>query len=192
MINEIISIKLMSEIFSNAEIKLKPSTQMIYQNVLNHWFSSQTENAINLASFDMFKVDVKYKNFKTNYSQLEKAGLVRINEHKITFIDVWSKSVPVHQLSDVKHRMITADEVKDEMYNSHALRDLIRMRNKCTLKQVQELLMLFFAEQETIQTKYNNEGQIKKHFIYWVPNNIEKIKSKPNVKSAGQILGKNK
>ena len=191
MINDIISIKLMSDIFKEANIKVKPATQMIYQNVLNHWFSQQTENLGNLSFFTMFKKDLKFDSYKSHYAQLESAGLVTLSEHKVTFVDVWSKHVPAYRLHEVKHKLILADECKDEMYNSHSLRDLMGMRYKINRKQSQELLNMFFAEQNTIQQNYNNVGAVKKHFIYWSQNNLEKVKSQANVKSAGKILGKN-
>tara|TARA_R110000803_G_scaffold21216_3_gene53670 strand:- start:751 stop:1326 length:576 start_codon:yes stop_codon:yes gene_type:complete len=191
MINDIISIKIMSEIFKEANIKVKPATQMIYQSVLNHWFSNQAENISNLAKFTMFKVDIRYDSLKSHYDTLQKAGLVHLSEHKVTFLDAWSNLVPTHRLHEVKHKLILADDCKEEMYNSHSLRDLMGMRYKINRKQSQELLNMFFAEQGTIQQNYNNIGAVKKHFIYWSQNNLEKVKSQTNVKSAAKILGKN-
>ncbi len=85
MINDIISIKAMNDIFSKANCKVSPETKMLYQNVLNHWFSKSPQKIVSLAKFEMFKKDIKYESFKNGYISLEKAGLITTSEFKICF-----------------------------------------------------------------------------------------------------------
>ena len=179
----------MDSIFNESKAKLKPDVRMLYQNVLNYWFSKQEQRVACLGSFEMFKVDVKYDKFQTHFKQLEKGGLVDIRDTKIFFVDVWTKHIPTHLLSSEKYKQITADEVKDELYNSHALLDIVRMKYRVTIKQCNRLLQMFFLEQEGIQTKYNNEGQVRKHFIYWVQSNKDKV-TQESSSSSGKILGR--
>ena len=179
----------MDTIFNESKIKLKPGVRMLYQNILNYWFSKQEQKVANLQVFEMFKVDVKYDKFKDEFEQLEKGGLIDIRDNKIFFVDVWTKHIPTHLLSSEKYKQITAEEVKDELYNSHALLDIVRMKYRVTIKQCNRLLQMFFLEQESIQTKYNNEGQVRKHFIYWVQSNKDKV-SQDSSSSKGKILGR--
>ena len=190
MINEIISIKTMSDIFAGSKTKISSKSQSLYQNILNHWFSTKSENVANLSQFSMFKSDIKYLSNKKGFDELERGGLVKIESEKVVFIDVWSPLIPVHLLQSEKFKMILANEVRDEMYNSHSLYDLVRMKYRgTTIKQVNQLLQMFFAEQSTLETKYNTESQVKKHFVYWCANNVNKTQSE-KAKSSGKILGK--
>ena len=189
MINEVISIAIMDKIFDQAKTKLKPGVRMLYQNILNHWFSKKEQNVAYLSQFEMHKTDVKFDTFKNDFETLQKAKLIEISETKIKFLDVWSKHIPTHLLASEKYKRIKASEVKDELYNSHALTDIVRMKYRITIKQCNQLLQMFFLEQEGIETKYNNEGQVRKHFIYWCQNNLDKIKS-DSIKSNNKILGR--
>jgi hypothetical protein len=189
MINDIISIKAMNDIFAKANCKVSAETKMLYQNVLNHWFSNLPQEIVSLAKFEMFKKDIKYKSFEKGFISLEKAGLITTSEFKICFLDVWVEHIPTHLLNKEKYETITANDVKDEMYQSHALSEIVRMKYRVTIKQANDLLTLFLSEQLAIATTYHNEGQVRKHFIYWCQSNINKTQNE-QVKSKGKILGK--
>ena len=86
--------------------------------------------------------------------------------------------------------MQLASDFKDEMYNSHQLVEAVAMKLRIKKQQVNELLQLFFAEQDGIQKEYANESECRKHFIYWSHNNSNKLQT-ITVKSTSKILGRN-
>jgi hypothetical protein len=55
---------------------------------------------------------------------------------------------------------------------------------------VNKLLQLFFKEQETFKKKYVDEGAVRKHFVYWIKGNLDKLGQQESVKSGAKILGK--
>ena len=85
--------------------------------------------------------------------------------------------------------LFTCLDFNDQMYNSHQLIELCAMKNKIAKQQVIKLMKLFFDEQSALQTKYPNEQECKKHFLYWIAYNKDKVSSE-SVKSTSKILGR--
>ena len=83
MINEIISIKAMSDIFAGSKTKISSKTQSLYQNILNHWFSTKSENVANLSQFSMFKSDIKYLSNKKVLTNLSEEDLSKFKMRKL-------------------------------------------------------------------------------------------------------------
>jgi len=191
MINDKISIRLMKKIFDeDAKCKCSANCKMIYQSVLNHYFSDKITNVNLLTAFNMEKEKIKFDSFSKEFLKLEKAELITIDIDNVIFHSVWVKHMNISEFGTAEYTRITANEVKDELYQSHALNELVRMKYKVTIKRANELLTLFLKEQLVVETKYADEGQVKKHFVYWCQNNLDKISSSEMVKSGNKILGK--
>ena len=193
MINENISIETMRKIFEiDAKIKCGVNEKMIYQNVLTHHFANKITNVHLLNSFSLTKEKLKYEKFKETYDNLEKAELIEIYELEIVFRDVWVKHINLTNFGQGECKRITAEQVKEELYESHSLNEIIRMKYKVTIKKATQLLHIFIKEQEAVQTQYHNESQIRKHFVYWCQTNLDKINTEEQVwfRSKSKILGK--
>tara|TARA_R110001592_G_scaffold57934_7_gene176052 strand:- start:1120 stop:1692 length:573 start_codon:yes stop_codon:yes gene_type:complete len=190
MIANKISILTMKSIFLNTgDEKCSVSSKMIYQSVLTHYFSDKITNIHLLTDFKMSKLELRFDKFEKDFFSLEKAELIKIFPDHIIFYDKWSKHLDLDQFGKAEYSRITANDVKDELYSSHSLNELIRMRYKVTIKKANDLLQAFLQEQDVINTKYANEGQVKKHFVYWCQGHINNNVSIESI-SKSKILGK--
>jgi hypothetical protein len=191
MINEVISILVMDKIFKEVDIKLSFGSMQFYQNCLNHHFASKEEELVNLnefyISYDKLKNLEKYK---LQLTQLEEAKLIVLEKDNILFLNVWSKHLQLYRFKNNIHKLTSVMEYQENMYNSHSLVEAVAMKNRIKKEEVNQLLQLFFSEQNGIGKEYQNESECRKHFIYWSNNNINKV-VKVKVKSKSQILGLN-
>ena len=184
MLSDVISIAAMSNVFKEAEQKLSNSSKQLYQNILQHYFSDKEELLANLNEFEVgYDYIPKYEKWKNN------AKLIKLKQTTILFFDKWSTHIQLHRMTK-QHKMQLASDFKDEMYNSHQLVEAVAMKLRIKKQEVNQLLQLFFAEQDGIGKTYQNESECRKHFIYWCQNNINKI-AKSSVKSNSKILGRN-
>jgi hypothetical protein len=189
MIVDIFSIKTMSNIFKECNAKLSYGSMQLYQNILQHYFSDKEEVIGNLNEFKIKQEDIpNYSKYKNLIDELESAKLIKCNGQTILFYDKWTKHIQFFRMI-ANHKMNFATDFKDEMYNSHSLIEVVAMKLGLKKADVNQLLQLFFAEQEGIKKEYPNESECRKHFIYWSQHNISKV-HKTSVKSNSKILGK--
>lgn len=189
MISDLLSIKVMKQIFDNeCKSKINATSMIIYQYGLLRHFDNLEETINNLNEFE---VDIStinnYSNFTDNFLQLKNAGLIEIKDKTICFKDVWRKYINTSRMKYLNNSG-KADDFKDQMYNSHQLVELIMMKYKVSKKNVNELLQLFFAEQAATQNTYADESQCRMHFVNWVKTNKDKVSS-TKATSSGKILG---
>lgn len=190
MLSDVISIAAMSNVFKEAEQKLSNSSRQLYQNILQHYFSDKEELLANLNEFEVgYDYIPKYEKWKKQFTELDNAKLIKLKQTTILFFDKWSAHIQLHRMTK-QHKMQLASDFKDEMYNSHQLVEAVAMKLRIKKQEVNQLLQLFFAEQDGIGKTYQNESECRKHFIYWCQNNINKI-AKSSVKSNSKILGRN-
>lgn len=190
MISDIFSITAMSNIFKESKEKLSYGARQLYQNILQHYFSDKEETVANLNEFEIFYEYIpNYSKYSKQLTELNNAELIKLKETTILFKDVWTKHIQIGRMNE-NNIMQLASDFKDEMYNSHQLVEAVAMKLRIKKQEVNQLLQLFFAEQDGIQKKYNNEAECRKHFIYWSQNNVDKIE-KTRVRSTSKILGLN-
>ena len=191
MINEAISISVMDNIFKEVDTKLSYGSMQFYQNCMNYHFSSQEEDIVNLNEFHISYDKLKnLEKYRLQLTQLEKAKLIVLEKDNILFLNVWSKHLQLHRFKKNNYKLSSVMDYKDEMYNSNSLIEAVAMKSRIKKEEVNQLLQLFFAEQNAIGKEYQNESECRKHFIYWSNNNINKV-VKVKVKSKSQILGLN-
>ena len=189
MLNDVISISLMSKLFKNAKCKLSYGAMQLYQNVLNNHFNSLEETIDNLNEFALFKNEIpNYSKYEVLFTELQNANFIQIDIKRITFYNVWSKYIEIHRLKTINNKLQDANTFKDNVFKSQTLLETVAMKSKVSLVDVKGLLEMFFAEQESIGKQYYNEADCRKHFIYWSNNNISKVQ-KPKVISKSKILG---
>ena len=189
MLNDVISISLMSQLFKNAKCKLSYGAMQLYQNVLNNHFNSLEETIDNLNEFALFKNEIpNYSKYEVLFTELQNANFIQIDIKRITFYNVWSKYIEIHRLKTINNKLQDANTFKDNVFKSQTLLETVAMKSKVSLVDVKGLLEMFFAEQESIGKQYYNEADCRKHFIYWSNNNISKVQ-KPKVISKSKILG---
>ena len=165
---------------------------MLYINCLTHHFTNKEAYITNLSEFELNKTSIpNLVNYIDLFNELVDARLVVHKYDLYLFLNVWTKYMDISRMNNdvFMAKSFTCIDFNDQMYNSHQLIELCAMKNKIAKQQVIKLMKLFFDEQSALQTKYPNEQECKKHFLYWIGYNKDKVSSE-SVKSTSKILGR--
>lgn len=191
----LINFEVIDRIFNErSEIKLDSKTKSMYINCLMAHFKDKEATVKNAMSFDLFKNKMNnYNRWINSFQKLHEAKLVVINDSYISFINNWGQFIDRSQLDLVEVENIDPICLNDYhkiLLNNQSLIQVCSMKNKISLNQTLKLLEVFIKEQEALNTKYSNETEISKHFLYWINSNKDKMdNSKETVKSNSKILG---
>ena len=193
MILKHINLFVIDEIFKNeAKTKISVYSKMLYINCLTHHFTNKEAYITNLSEFELNKTSIpNLVNYIDLFNELVDARLVVHKYDSYLFLNVWTKYMDISRMNNdvFMAKSFTCMDFNDQMYNSHQLIELCAMKNKIAKQQVIKLMKLFFDEQSALQTKYPNEQECKKHFLYWIAYNKDKVSSE-SVKSTSKILGR--
>lgn len=188
MISDVLSIKAMSNIFKECDKKLSYGAMQLYQNLLQHHFSSQEEHVGNLNEFVIKYQDIpSYEKYRKLLTELDVAKLIELSNDGMKFLDVWTKHIQLSRFREFSV-MKTASEFQDEMQTSQQLIETVGMKARLKREEVNSLLATFIKEQDAIGKKYQNQADCRKHFMYWVLRNADKTE-KSKVTSSAKILG---
>lgn len=188
---ELFNLTVLEKIYLNeCKNKLSTTSKVIYQNAI---YKNINDKGFSISDLNSFNVELNHiKNFekyKENFNELFKYKLISLNVEKtiITFNDVWVKYMNLGYLNIGNVQMVKANDFKDEMYNSHSLYEAVKYKYKIKQNQVVQLLQLFFQEQLAIDKTYNNENEVRKHFIYWCSSQLDKVTTTSAI-STGKLL----
>jgi len=192
MISKHINLHVLEEIFSK-EAKVKPNVyaRMLYINCITHHFKNKEPYITNLSEFTLLKDSIpNLLNYIHLFTELVKANLIKEQKDSYLFLNVWTKHMDISRMNNdvFMSKSFTCLDFNDQMFNAHQLIELCAMKNKIGKAQVIKLMQLFISEQSALETKYPNEQECKKHFLYWISYNKDKV-SNETVKSQAKILG---
>ena len=105
--------------------------------------------------------------------------------HKIKVLGSKQETATVKEILNSNLPVVNFEE---DLRNSQSLLNLCAIKNQITPSQTLQLLDLFIFEQTALATKYLDEGAVKKHFLNWLPKNVEELKKK-RVTSQTKLLG---
>lgn len=192
MILKHINLFVIDEIFKKeAKSKISVHSKMLYINCLTHHFTNKEAYITNLSEFEINKTSIpNLVNYIDLFNELVDARLVVHKYDSYLFLNVWTKYMDISRMNNdvFMAKSFTCLDFNDQMYNAHQLIELCAMKNKIAKQQVIKLMKLFFDEQSALQTKYPNEQECKKHFLYWIAYNKDKVSSE-SFKSTSKILG---
>ena len=195
----IINLYVINKIFTeDAEVGLTPLAKMLYINCLTHYFKDKTPSVANAIAFDILITDIKrYESFQNCFNELDRAGLVAITFDRVSFTNAWGRHIDRSKLINVNvnnyvggFTFTSPEDFKKELIGNRGLIELAGMKHKLNERQVESLVIMFVKEQTTLQKKYINLADCTKHFIYWIPSNLDKA-PKESVKSTSKLLGEN-
>jgi len=193
MILKHINLFVIDEIFKKeATAKISVHSKMLYINCLTHHFTNKESYITNLSEFEINKSSIpNLVNYIDLFNELVNARLVVHKYDSYLFLNVWTKYMDISRMNNdvFMAKSFTCLDFNDQMYNAHQLIELCAMKNKIAKQQVIKLMKLFFDEQAALETKYPNEQECKKHFLYWIAYNKDKVSSE-SVKSTSKILGR--
>jgi hypothetical protein len=189
-----ITLEVIDKIFSKHTVnKIGASTQMLYINCLTKHFRNLECKETNAQQFPLFTTEFpNYEVWKPKLVELHHAGLVSIMGDTIFFINHWAQYIDrtVYDKTDqiIGFDIKTIVNFEEDLRNSQSLLNLCAIKNQITPSQTLQLLDLFIFEQTALATKYLDEGAVKKHFLNWLPKNVEELKKK-RVTSQTKLLG---
>lgn len=176
---KVINLYVIQQIFLNCEMKLKPSTQMIYINCLMHHFSTKKPVENEATQFEIFKSEFpSFKKFQADLEALHKANLILIDQDKIVFYNTWGQHIDKTQLGltpvdyEGESHFHSASKFEQDLRNNSSMKEFLKMRHKVDDKKYQELITTFISEQVAILKKYTAYSECLKHFSYWIKYNV--------------------
>lgn len=176
-----------------SKTKLGAATQMLYINCLTNRFKKLDCIEANSHQFEMFESEFpNYSLWHPKLVELHRAGLINISGKTIIFINVWGKyidrSVYEKRELNIGFETKTAKDFKETLINNQSIIELCGLKHHSTPKQTNQLIEVFLYEQNALETKYLDEGALKKHFLNWFPKNIERTRE-IRVSSQTKLLG---
>lgn len=172
---KLFSLHTLNSIFNqDSLISLSAKAKIAYIQCLTYHFEDLEPKIVNLQSFELHKCVVNQKSI-VYFQELEKAGLVIINESTITFINHWHKYIDKSQLEKVKaHEYLglmdykKANDYKDELLKSDSFSELLQMEFKIDKDKVVYLVNRFFNEQNAVEQSYANYQSASRHCLSWI------------------------
>ena len=172
---KLFSLHTLNSIFNqDSLISLSAKAKIAYIQCLTYHFEDLEPKIVNLQSFELHKRVVNQKSI-VYFQELEKAGLVIINESTITFINHWHKYIDKSQLEKVKaHEYLglmdykKANDYKDELLKSDSFSELLQMEFKIDKDKVVYLVNRFFNEQNAVEQSYANYQSASRHCLSWI------------------------
>lgn len=187
----LITFQTLNDIFEQSKVNLTSKDKMLYINCLYASFKDKEATVENLKSFDIQLIDIKnYITWKSNFERLNNAKLIQICDDKIIFLNVWSNFININNDSN-NHNDDDEDEIEKKLLQNRSMIDVVGMKNKLTIDQINHLIKIFVKEQKATETKHKDIADYSKHFIYWVKINISNVEFKQSstVKSKSKLLG---
>lgn len=177
-----------------AKISLSAKAQMVYLNCLTYYFKDKQHNEENCQSFFLtFSEHPKLDNYKSQWIELENAGLIVLSNDNIFFKNVWISYVkkPFDSIIPPQNyvgafEIKSFDEFKSDLLNNDALRELCSMKYKVIDENYERLVEMFLTEQKAFNKKYINSTDLIKHFSFWIPHNAQKNVEKKKPKLLGE------
>ena len=191
---QLLTFEVIYRIFTEyATINVSSMSRLLYLNCLMHHFNGKDATDENSMAFEMFEEDIKnYAKWKKNFQELHKAKVITITDKMIHFNNTWGQFIDRTQL--VKKSSLlplkTAEELREDLFQNKSAIDVLGMKHNVTPNKISSMMDIFIKEQQAVGTRYNDSGEVSKHFIYWFSSNINKIELKnETVKSKGKIIG---
>lgn len=186
---DIISIKTINSIIKyDSLIRISPKAIVSYIQCLTYHFEDLEPYRENLKGFDI-RLSVFNKKSMSNFEELQKSGLVKINKDSVTFIDYWSKYIDKSKLilNDTSEVLLNsnykdASFFKDELLNSGSFLELCLMKYKLSKENLFYLLNLYFKQQEVTKKKFFSYQELSTNCLYFIDRERKNLKNNKIVK----------
>jgi hypothetical protein len=186
---KLFSLHTLNSIFNlDSLIILSAKAKIAYIQCLTYHFEDLEPKIINLQSFELNKRVINQKSL-VYFQELDKAGLVKLNEDTITFINHWHKYIDKSQLEKVKaHEYLglmdykKAIDYQEELLNNQTFSELLQMEFKIDKDKVVYLVNRFFNEQNAVEQSYANYQSASRHCLSWIRKEMKN--------SSGGIINK--
>ena len=172
---EIITLAAIKRIFDNSKFKVSSYSKMLYINCLMYHFENLEPTEENSKGFVMQSDTLNYELYKKNFKELEKAEIIIIGfDSTVTFSPLWNRYIDKSMIIKPTYSL-DVESIKEYLKGDIFI-DMICMKYRLSIIEVQTLVLDFAKEQIAVSKKYLNENDCKTHFKNWVKYNIENKK----------------
>ena len=182
---KLISLHTINSIFKLDSLinSISSKAKIAYIQCLTYHFEDLDPKIVNLKGFYISKKVINQKSLSL-FLELEKAGLVVVNEDSITFINHWAKYIDKSKLNKVQaHEYLAlmdykkAIDYKQDILNSGTFFELIQMEFKIDANKVVCLVNRFFNEQNAHEQSYPNYQNASRHCLSWIKKELKNTNS---------------
>jgi len=167
-------------IFSSLDKELSSYAQMLYINCLIYHFEDLEISEKNSHGFKVYKSEMKINITAKGFVELEKSGLISIQQDHVVFNNVWGqhidRSALTNSLKDDLINSITG--YSDKLLESVSTQEYVLMKHKIKPENYESLVKSFISEQKALKKCYNDLNDVTRHFYYWVGKNKNNVESK--------------
>ena len=193
----IITLNTIDKIFTEvAEVPLSAMAKMLYINCLTHYFRDRPPTTVDANAFGLAIGEIpKYEKLLPHFRELDRAGLIKIELTEVRFLNCWNKYIDKSRVSRVSPETFLGNyapqdtaSFKKELLAQEITFENIQMKYKIDRKRVEELIDIFFKEQDFVKKKYSNFSDCAGHFWNWLPKHVAAAGS-ASAKSGREITG---
>lgn len=191
----LINLHTIDKIFKEeAKSKVSALATTLYINCITHYFRYKNNTFLNIPYFEINIKEIKnYDKFTIEFNQLCNATLIKIEQDKIVFNNVWKNYITKEkQFVNTKKVIINNDtlvSIKKSLILNVNLYELLKTKYQIRDKDTTNLINVFMQEQLAQLKEYESNSNLIKHFIYWSAlNNVNK-QTNEIVKSSAKLLG---
>lgn len=159
-------------IFEGLENDLSNYAKMVYMNCLIYHFEHLDLSEKNAHAFKIYKSEMDFDKSLKGFIELEKAGLIAIEEKHVNFHNAWGKHIDRNALiHSFQSPLNSAEAYKSQLLQSQTTKDFLGMKYKVSHEKYNVLVNEFIDHQTAVNKIYSDLHDVTKHFYYWVGKN---------------------
>lgn len=167
-------------IFEGLDNELSSYAKMLYINCLIHHFENLELSEKNSHAFKIYKTEMDFNKSIKGFIELEKSGLISIEDSHIVFNNFWGQYIDRSALINPfkEDAFNSVARFKKEILESELTREYILMKYRIPYENYASLVNKFVDQQVALNKTYSDLHEVTKHFYYWVGKNKNNLDGK--------------
>lgn len=182
---KVITLFTFKKIFERSKIELSSTAKMLYINCMIHHFDELDEQESNSHAFVIYEGEVDVKRYMKTFAELQKAGLVHIENNGILFENHWGQYIDRSALKKSAIPVNTIAFFEEELFQNNTLFEYCVRNSKITREALDGYITKFVQEQQALNKVYSDFNDVSRHFYFW----FQKQKPTASTGSSSKILG---
>lgn len=182
---KVITLFTFKKIFERSKIELSSTAKMLYINCMIHHFDELDEQESNSHAFVIYEGEVDVKRYMKTFAELQKAGLVHIENNGILFENHWGQYIDRSALKKSAIPVNTIAFFEEELFQNNTLFEYCVRNSKVTREALDNYIAKFVQEQQALNKVYSDFNDVSRHFYFW----FQKQKPTASTGSSSKILG---
>jgi hypothetical protein len=147
---KLISLWTFKKIFERSKIELSSTAKMLYINCMVHHFDELDEQESNSHAFKIYDGEMDLKKYMKTFAELEKAGLVKIENNGVIFENHWGQFIDRSALKKPLAPVNTIAYFEVELFQNNTLFEYCARTNKVTREVLDGYITKFIQEQKAL------------------------------------------